>query len=287
MQCVHIHGLRSVRVQFDLIYDVGAHKGEDTGFYLGKGYSVVAIEALPDLAKGIEARFHEEIDAGRLIVICAAVAPEAGTVEFFVNRHNSVWGTINAAWAKRNEGLGAPSDIHRVAAVRFDDVLREHGMPYYLKVDIEGADLLCLEALRQFSSRPRYVSIESEMVRWDSLCQEFALFQSLGYEDFKVIKQGAVTMQTPPNPAREGRYVAHTFTEGSSGLFGEELPGEWLTRERAIEVYRRIFVSYRFLGGDTLAAKIIQHVPIARRILPSWYDTHARHRDYSNRPGTH
>ena len=33
----------------DLIYDVGMHKGEDTEFYLRKGFRVIAIEADPDL----------------------------------------------------------------------------------------------------------------------------------------------------------------------------------------------------------------------------------------------
>jgi len=30
-----------------LIYDVGDHKGEDTEFYLKKGFSVIAIDSSP------------------------------------------------------------------------------------------------------------------------------------------------------------------------------------------------------------------------------------------------
>jgi len=36
-----------------LIYDVGAQLGEDTDFYLRKGFKVVAIEANPPLAEGL------------------------------------------------------------------------------------------------------------------------------------------------------------------------------------------------------------------------------------------
>ena len=32
-----------------LIYDVGAHKGGDTELCLGKGFSIIAIEAVPEL----------------------------------------------------------------------------------------------------------------------------------------------------------------------------------------------------------------------------------------------
>jgi 16S rRNA A1518/A1519 N6-dimethyltransferase RsmA/KsgA/DIM1 with predicted DNA glycosylase/AP lyase activity len=40
-----------------LIYDVGAHQGEDTDFYLKKGFAVVAIEAVPEFCKSLEKRF--------------------------------------------------------------------------------------------------------------------------------------------------------------------------------------------------------------------------------------
>lgn len=265
-------------MQPSLIYDVGAHKGEDTDFYLKKGFSVVAIEANPDLAKGIEARFRKEIDAGRLFLIAAAVAPAAGWAEFYISSRHSVWGTTERAWADRNEKMGAPSTIRRVPAVAFEDVLREHGVPYYLKIDIEGADLLCLEALRQFEHRPKYVSIESDKVSWENLLREFALLRALGYDDFKVIDQCTVEEQVPPDPSREGVHAAHTFESGSSGLFGEELPGEWLTEERALSLYRRIFVRYRLFGDNTLGSKIVKRLPLARRLRPHWYDTHARHR---------
>ena len=33
----------------ELIYDVGAYKREDTEFYLKKGFSVIAIETVPDV----------------------------------------------------------------------------------------------------------------------------------------------------------------------------------------------------------------------------------------------
>jgi FkbM family methyltransferase len=271
----------------NLIYDVGAHKGEDSEFYLKKGFSVVAIEANPDLAESIRTRFAEEINSGRLTVIGAAIARTAGAVEFFANRVNSVWGTIERKWADRNKSLGAPSEIRQVAAVMFDSVLSEHGIPYYLKVDIEGADLLCLEALKKFSDRPKYISIESEKIRWRDLRYEFELLQSLGYDRFKVSNQGTVPGQSPPEPSLEGRYVAHDFAEGSSGLFGDELPGEWLTASGAIKAYRRIFVGYLLFGDNTIGQKVLKRTPLLRRyrhlFLPSWYDTHARHRAHSYR----
>ena len=43
--------MKSARKHYDLIYDVGMHKGEDTEFYLSKGFKVVGFEADPDLTQ--------------------------------------------------------------------------------------------------------------------------------------------------------------------------------------------------------------------------------------------
>jgi len=67
---------------------------------------------------------------------------------------------------------------------------------------------------------------------------------------FKVVGQHKVPRQRAPNPAREGHYVPWSFRLGSSGLFGAEAPGRWLSRREALAKYRLIFVRYR-LYGDT------------------------------------
>src|SRR5262245_43578507 len=57
------------RAVADLIYDVGMEDGTDTGFYLKKGFRVVAVEADPELASRARERFSDEIAAGRLVVL--------------------------------------------------------------------------------------------------------------------------------------------------------------------------------------------------------------------------
>ena len=48
----------------DLIYDVGMHRGEDTQFYLRKGFRVVAFEANPENVSFCRNKFRESIDHG-------------------------------------------------------------------------------------------------------------------------------------------------------------------------------------------------------------------------------
>ena len=263
-----------------LIYDVGAHRGEDTEFYLKKGFRVVAIEAGPRLSSMLSERFAAEIAADRLTVLNTAIVEKAGPVDFFANPGNTAWGTTRHEWAERNQRLGSPFRRIEVEGVTFDTVLRRFGMPYFLKIDIEGCDTLCLEALRHFPSRPRYVSLESTKTSWDDLVAEFDLLESLGYRRFKVVAQHRVSRQVAAQPAREGRYAAHRFSFGSSGQFGDEAPGNWVDRAAALAFYRPIFMTYALFGDDGLAhrdpatkAHLARYFPAPDEV--GWFDTHA------------
>ena len=263
----------------DLIYDFGMHVGEDTDFYLKKGFRVVAVEGLPALCEVAEKRFLAAVRSGQLTIVNSAVVAQAGPVSFFVNPH-SVWGTVNREWADRNARLGSASTTEiTVPGVLASDLLDEHGTPYYMKIDIEGSDRLCLEALRNRKDRPEHVSIESDKVSWAGLLAEFDLFQEFGYRRFKVVWQSAVPKQALPSPALEGRDVQHSFPVGSSGAFGEEAPGPWMTRDQALARYRQIFLQYR-LFGDDIASRRSASALLGRAVrhifgIPGWYDTHA------------
>jgi FkbM family methyltransferase len=259
-----------------LIYDVGAHLGEDTDFYLRKGFNVVAIEASPVLAERLRQRFRSSLSDGTLSLIEAAVAENSGEIDFYVNRSNSVWGTIRPEWAERNARFGNPSELVKIRAITFSEVLTRYGVPYYLKIDVEGADLLCLEGLMVQPDRPRFVSIESEKRSWKALLYEFEAFKKLGYTRFKIVDQTRIHLQDPPVPAAEGCYADYRHEPGSSGLFGDELPGKWLTMRQAIRHYRLIFFRYR-LFGDFGLLRFLLRLPGLRRIFKPapWYDTHA------------
>jgi len=264
----------------DLIYDVGAHKGEDAEFYLLKGFRVVAIEAVPALCDDIRVRLRSYMESGQLTLINAAIARRAGPITFFTNQKISVYGTASENWARRNELFGAPSNKGTVNGIRFNDVLAEHGIPYYLKIDIEGSDLLCLHALKSFPSRPKFVSIESATVRWADAVEEFSVLRELGYSRFKLVQQRDVPKQRCPNPPAEGKYVDHRFEKGSSGLFGDELAGEWMSDREALKSYRYKFLRYRVVGDESALwrskyGQYLYNRYVSRLLRVGWYDTHA------------
>ncbi len=261
--------------QDDLIFDVGMHKAFDTEFYLDKGFRVVAIEASPDLCDAASARLKDAVASGQLTIVQVAIAPSAGPIDLYVNPHTE-WNTIRPEWSERNTKIGSPSvDVITVPGVEFASLIAEHGVPYYLKIDIEGADMLCLEGLHA-PEIPKYLSVESDKVNWSGLIQEFDVLQGLGYRRFKVVPQHRLPKLTLPNPPLEGKYVDRKFILGSSGPFGEEAPGQWLSAQDAIERYRRIFRQYRLRGDVGLLATAPFGSTIMKMVRsPGWYDTHA------------
>lgn len=273
----------------DLVYDVGMHKGEDTDYYLQKGFRVVGFEADPELAAHCRRRFSAEIDDGRLVVVEGAIvepAPgrAAGTVRFYKNTEFSVWGTVAGDWAERNDRLGGRSDVIEVPAIDFGAQLEQHGIPHYMKVDIEGMDTLCLESLEGFEHKPDFVSIESEKVSFEKLIGELALFRRLGYTKFQAVPQRGISARVEPDPSREGRRAGYRFEEGSSGLFGADLSLEWRDYNGVLREYKSIFTRYRWLGDDglllrNLAGKVLWKAIslVAPNAVPGWYDTHAKH----------
>ena len=57
-----------------LVYDVGMHRGEDTEFYLRRGFDVIGIEANPQLVEMLREKFRSEIRTGRVTIIGKAIA---------------------------------------------------------------------------------------------------------------------------------------------------------------------------------------------------------------------
>ena len=274
----------------DLIYDVGFHHGEDTAFYLKKGFRVVAFEAHPRLAEKGRAMFADAARDGRFTMVEGAIiSPDewvAGRreVTFYINDAQDGWGTTQPEWAARSARVGAASSAVTVAAVDFVNCLRTQGVPHFMKIDIEGSDRSCLEALRHVVDRPDFVSIELERSQGSEAQPELDQLQSLGYRGFHVVQQSRVPWQRVPNPSREGNDCAHRLTLDSSGVFGADLSAEgWVDRDGIAIIYERIFARQRAFGEKS----VLRRIPGMGRILwtiekytglpfPGWYDTHAR-----------
>jgi FkbM family methyltransferase len=261
-----------------LIYDVGMHTGRDTEFYLKKGFDVVGIEANPSLVDSARTKFKDYLENGQLIICNCAVADREGEIDFYVNDQHDDWGTISSSFAARNEKLGTNNSTIKVKSQPFSTIVKEHGIPYYVKIDIEGADTLCLKDLQTFEEKPKYVSIEAGLISFEETFTELSLLWNLGYRSFKIVNQAKNETVVCPNPPLEGLFVNYVFDSTCSGLFGEESPGVWMDVEQTLSKYRGLISEQKWFGANGKFHKTLLHKAYhaLKREPVGWYDIHAK-----------
>jgi FkbM family methyltransferase len=251
-----------------LIFDVGAHDGADSGYYLSQGYRVVAVEADPSLARELAGRFAAEVEAGRLIVVNAAVMEsDRELVEFYVSTET----TESSLIRQMAERPGGGTAVVGVRGRSLCSLFGEYGIPWYCKVDIEGYDATAIGGLGGCQGRPAFISCEvaghpiGEIAENNALLYEVLdALSARGYRQFKLVDQESflvldddghydwlhrrpvrtrtklerwMGMFTPRFNNRRWLLRRRMPEAGSvSGPFGEGLAGEWasfgLTRKR-------------------------------------------------------
>jgi FkbM family methyltransferase len=178
----------------NLIYDVGMFDGADTMRYLKLGYKVVAIEAHPNLVEIAKKRFRKYIRTGQLFIVNCGIAAEEGSMDFFVNEVNPFWNSFDESWAGRE---GQPYHKIQVPATRFGTILKQYGIPYYLKVDIEGHEVYCIRELCK-PDLPRYVSAEASFTGDLEILDRL---HALGYSRFQCINMNThLPIEVPYSP---------------------------------------------------------------------------------------
>lgn len=248
----------------NLVYDIGMHNGDDTAYYLSLGYHVVSVEASPDLVENAAKIFKEDIDSNRLTILNKGINAIESYCDFYLNKTDSVWNSFNKELGARG---GKGFDVIRIPTVTLASVIEEFGCPYYLKIDIEGYDIFCLDSLLKTSKKPEYISVEL------SQPEIIERLKELGYTKFKIIEQWSFLNLALPMSKKYQMQIRHQkfmysmnfmtrvvrklFGKairgwyekqylpreqdrrpfGSSGSFGERLPGEWMSKEEAVKVF--------------------------------------------------
>jgi FkbM family methyltransferase len=238
-------------VQSDLIYDLGVNNGKDSEYYLLKGFRVIGVEANPDLYRKVKEELATYIRMQQYILLNCGIWTEERQLKFYVNLDNDHWSSFDPHYGCRD---GTRFKTVEIDCVTTGQLLSRYGVPYYMKIDVEGADKHILSALATSSDRPQCISVEEYGVASIDDLHE------LGYTRFKLVPQSDKSGVRPPRPAREGKFVTRFFDGTDSGLFGKELPGEWMSYQDARDRY---LLEIRDLEGRWLA-------PVGE-----WYDVHA------------
>jgi FkbM family methyltransferase len=272
----------------ELVFDIGLNNGDDAAYYLDLGYVVVGVEANPMLAAQCTQRFETEIRQCRMRVVNAGVLKEPGEFTFFRNLTDDGWSSFLAEKGKN----GGKWEELKIPCVTTQQLIEEHGKPFFMKVDIEGADFQTLHSITQ-ATAPSYISLELNC--FDPILERLI---ELGYSGFKFVN-GDTYRHTPPifhhqigwrllrkvgrlapfvrngisrlpqglrqnseyDPPGKYNPAGYPFGPHSSGPFGEQAAGPWLTGAAALRWFGVLRDNYRNAGQENSL----------------WWDVHARH----------
>ena len=85
----------------NLIFDIGFHKGEDTLFYLLKGYRVIAVDADPDLINEWQNIFKKYIENGKLLLLNYVISDTNDVDTDFYIGPNTIWSSTKVSISSR------------------------------------------------------------------------------------------------------------------------------------------------------------------------------------------
>jgi FkbM family methyltransferase len=249
------------------IFDIGMYDGADTAYYLASGYRVVGVEANPATVQAVEARFAGAIQSGQLTIEPVAVSDREGSIRLHLRASDAGSCSTHPLCANYPEQF---PDAVDVPAVPLRSLFARYGLPHYLKVDIEGADHVCIEAL-DWDAAPAFVSFEMGPDA-DQLIQHLA---DIGYVGFKLISQVTFRERARLDLLRDrvATRIRHTLgrqtlrragrdfiPEHSSGPMPCVSDGRWRSAADARACWRQHLDTQATVGG--------------------WYDCHARHQAY-------
>jgi FkbM family methyltransferase len=233
----------------NLVFDIGTSEGNDTQFYLDKGFSVVSVEADPLTYQGFVERFSREISEGRVTAVHAAAASKRGeTVTFYRNDQHQGLSSLKRSEKPR---YADTQSEHSVTTVDYATLVQEHGIPHYCKVDIEGGEGPFVSSMTP-DTAPEYISVE---IRDLELAEQLFL---RGYRRFKLVDQKIIRTFEIPFPPLEGKHVPQPNWGHATGLFGRELPGEWVSFSEFAQLW-----------------SMAKRLNASRTAAWTWYDCHA------------
>ena len=167
----------------DLVFDVGAHVGDRVAAFRTLGARVVAVEPQPAIIRVLRVLYGRD---PAIMIEPQAVGSNAGTVELKLNLANPTVSTASQAFVQAADGAPgwegqAWTRTIRVPVTTLDASIARHGMPAFIKIDVEGFEA---EALAGLTRAVPALSFEFTTIARDVAAACIERCCALGYARF-------------------------------------------------------------------------------------------------------
>jgi FkbM family methyltransferase len=164
----------------DLVFDVGAHVGDRIAAFRKLGARVVAVEPQPAVIRVLRMLYGRD---GAVAIEPQAVGRSAGTVELKLNLANPTVSTASPAFVQAADGAPgwegqAWTRSLQVPLTTLDALIARHGVPAFIKIDVEGFEA---EALAGLARAVPALSFEFTTIARDVAAACVARCGALGY----------------------------------------------------------------------------------------------------------
>jgi FkbM family methyltransferase len=167
----------------DLVFDIGAHVGDRIAAFRRLQARVVAVEPQPALVKTLRLFYGRD---PKVTIEATAAGRHAGFAELSVNLDNPTVSTVStefiaaAAGAPGWEGQTWDRRL-RVPVTTLDTLIARHGVPAFVKIDVEGFEA---EALAGLGQAVQAISFEFTTIQRDIAHACLMRCRALGYVRF-------------------------------------------------------------------------------------------------------